>query len=283
MLKVQFKDGRQPGLWLVDQRVTVGKDSTNKLVINDATVSPLHVEFIQEKNWWYVEDKGSKHGTYVNGELLAGRFQLRAGDEIRLGNVDLVLVDSAQASMKGKPQAARPQTPWMLQGMTGDVRGKFYPLMGSTTLGRADDCGISIKLDTISRHHCELTVGPAGLRIKDLGSANGTQVNMKKITEAVLKAGDKVSLEGISFLVIGPKTEVEEDEDSERTVFKAVEAPPPPPKPELAAATKPQVIAEPVVVSPTVVHAEPENRAWIWAVAGAAVVILGAAVILIMK
>ncbi len=282
MLKVQFKDGRQAGLWLVDARVSVGRDSTNKLVINDPSVSPLHVEFVQEKNWWYVEDKGSQHGTYVNGELIPGRFQLRAGDVVKLGKVELMLIESAQASMKGQTPAQKPQTPWMLQGVSGAVRGKFFPITGSTTLGRSDDCGVCIKLDTISRHHCELMAMPNGIRIKDLGSANGTNVNHKKITETLLKPGDQIHLEGAGFLVIGPRVDVEE-EDSERTVFKAVAPQPEQPKLESAPATKPQVIAESLPVKATVVHAEPQNRTYLWAVAGAAGVVIAALIILILK
>jgi serine/threonine-protein kinase len=48
-------------------------------------------------------------------------------------------------------------------------------------LGRADDCDIRLTGAAadivISRHHCLVEVGPAGVRVCDLGSRNGTFVN----------------------------------------------------------------------------------------------------------
>jgi pSer/pThr/pTyr-binding forkhead associated (FHA) protein len=52
-------------------------------------------------------------------------------------------------------------------------------------IGRADDCAIRVPTDIghvdISRHHCLLDINPPGVRIRDLGSRNGTFVNGEKI------------------------------------------------------------------------------------------------------
>ncbi len=66
-----------------------------------------------------------------------------------------------------------------------------------TSIGRKDDCDIRIPLAEVSRHHAQLTVNEGSATVKDLGSANGTYLNNKRIgKEATLKAGD--------HLVVGP-------------------------------------------------------------------------------
>jgi len=53
------------------------------------------------------------------------------------------------------------------------------------TVGRAHDCYLQFPGDllhrAISRHHCLLDIDPPQVRIRDLGSRNGTYVNGKNI------------------------------------------------------------------------------------------------------
>jgi len=52
-------------------------------------------------------------------------------------------------------------------------------------LGRAEDCDIQVPLDQdhadVSRHHCLFDLDPPAIRVRDLGSRNGTYVNGEKI------------------------------------------------------------------------------------------------------
>ena len=88
-------------------------------------------------------------------------------------------------------------------------------------VGRNDDCNLQIadKVDmTISRYHCLLDINPPDIRVRDLGSLNGTFVNGKKIgqrqrqqpaKEAIklnfpeynLQDGDEIKLGDILFKI----------------------------------------------------------------------------------
>jgi pSer/pThr/pTyr-binding forkhead associated (FHA) protein len=70
-----------------------------------------------------------------------------------------------------------------------------------TSIGRRDDCTLRIPLMGVSRKHCELTVSERSVRVKDLGSSNGTFVNGRKVTDQPLKAGDKLTVGAINFTV----------------------------------------------------------------------------------
>jgi len=65
--------------------------------------------------------------------------------------------------------------------------GREYDFDGRMicTVGRAGDCSLQLPNDFIhldvSRHHCLLDVDPPHVRVRDLGSRNGTYVNGIKI------------------------------------------------------------------------------------------------------
>jgi len=79
---------------------------------------------------------------------------------------------------------------------SGDRRD--FPLARrAIKIGRKDDCDIRVPLAEVSRYHAQVTVTEKGASVKDLGSANGTFLNNKRIkAETKLSPGD--------HLVIGP-------------------------------------------------------------------------------
>lgn len=92
----------------------------------------------------------------------------------------------------------------------------------SCIIGRANDCSPQLPTDeahrTVSRHHCLLDINPPDIRVRDLGSLNGTYVNGKKIgqreksmspeqgahmalPEHDLKHGDEIQVGNTVFMV----------------------------------------------------------------------------------
>jgi adenylate cyclase len=65
---------------------------------------------------------------------------------------------------------------------------------GEVVIGRSPECQICLKDFGISRQHAKLVVDPNGVRIVDLKSKNGTQVNGVPVVEAPLKDGDRITL-----------------------------------------------------------------------------------------
>ncbi|MCF7837559.1 MAG: FHA domain-containing protein [Candidatus Marinimicrobia bacterium] len=94
---------------------------------------------------------------------------------------------------------------WLIKALSGPLDGKTFPLTeGNWVVGRsaANDVNLVLADPTISRRHVELTVTPAELRLRDLGSNNGALVNGVRVGEAVLSEGDEVRL-GNTLLRIG--------------------------------------------------------------------------------
>lgn len=100
-----------------------------------------------------------------------------------------------------------------------DGRQQPVPLRaGKVVVGRQEDCQLRIPSAQISRHHCELITGGAGVRIRDLGSSNGTFVNGQKVDEAELEAGDVIAVGSTLFVVRidGEPASIDPEELSQR-------------------------------------------------------------------
>lgn len=70
---------------LTKDRVTLGRDITNDITINDPEVSRHHMQLIRGAGGYTIEDLGSTNGTFVNGQRLTSPRPLRPGDMIGLG------------------------------------------------------------------------------------------------------------------------------------------------------------------------------------------------------
>ncbi len=79
--------------------VTIGRDITNDIVINDPEVSRHHCRLTQGGGGYTVEDLGSTNGTFVNGQRLTGARPLQPGDMLGLGETVTLAYESAAAGM----------------------------------------------------------------------------------------------------------------------------------------------------------------------------------------
>ena len=65
--------------------ITLGRDITNDIVINDPEVSRHHGRLTRGGGGYTLEDLGSTNGTFVNGQRLSGARPLAGGDVVGLG------------------------------------------------------------------------------------------------------------------------------------------------------------------------------------------------------
>lgn len=72
---------------------------------------------------------------------------------------------------------------------------------GVCTVGRQGGCQIRVPVDTVSRQHAEFKLEGNQFTVRDLGSRNGTLVNGKRLAQAVLSAGDVITIGPAVFVV----------------------------------------------------------------------------------
>jgi len=223
MLQLKFENAEVGIVTLDKSRLTFGRDKDNDIVLSAAGVSGFHAEIQTENGQSFVVDLGSQNGTFINGKKVTGRIALKAWDVLQFEKVKAEVVDPDQRrptqvnravtaadldAGQGATQVRAAIGGWSLSGVSPLVAGKAFPLTATTTVGREASCDIHIDEQLLSRSHAVLKVVGDVLTVTDQGSANGTFVNGKKVTEAVLKSGDELRFDQIVFKVLGVAGEV---------------------------------------------------------------------------
>ena len=72
----------------VASRMTIGRDKQNSFVIDDGMVSRFHLDIQQIRGSYFVQDRNSSNGTWINGKrIAAGKYiKLKPGDTLRVGS-----------------------------------------------------------------------------------------------------------------------------------------------------------------------------------------------------
>ena len=74
---------------LLEEEITVGKSSSNKIQLEFSGISRNHFKITMGDNIANVEDLGSTNGTFVNNKRIDGPTELSKGDIIKIGSMAL--------------------------------------------------------------------------------------------------------------------------------------------------------------------------------------------------
>jgi pSer/pThr/pTyr-binding forkhead associated (FHA) protein len=100
------------------------------------------------------------------------------------------------------PPAPAPAPAWALEIARPDGSRERRPLTGAlTTIGRTK-ADLVLTDTRVSRRHGELEVGSDGVAYRDTGSTNGSLLNGRIVTSAVLKPGDVLMLGETSLTIL---------------------------------------------------------------------------------
>ncbi|GAB3377369.1 FHA domain-containing protein [Lysobacter fragariae] len=219
-MKLVFPGGEHPQVLLGPGVNRVGSDPQSNIVLDRPGVLPQHCQLHVSATGVMLE---VPNGTTVsvNGRRVDGLIALRPGDNVKFDHVlaRLASMDAAMGSRKseggasGLPNAAnddpgvtavRAVLPrYVLRGVTGGAFGRSYPLEGASTLGRSPECAIHINDPSLSRVHARLVPGEDGVIIEDLGSANGTFINDRRVVREKCRLGDEIGFDKLRFRLVG--------------------------------------------------------------------------------
>jgi len=103
--QLNMKKGPTPGrvIELTQNEITVGREATNAMHIDDRALSRSHAKFIKSGSGYSVQDLGSTNGTYVNGKAISAVYTLQNGDVLSFG--DAVELEFRKISTGSDPNA----------------------------------------------------------------------------------------------------------------------------------------------------------------------------------
>lgn len=118
---------------LEGEQITIGRESSNEISVNDAEVSRRHARLTFQGGKFVLEDLGSTNGTFVNGQRLTGPRVLKSGEVISLGEQIVFVYEavesdpgatvvSSRAAMPSRPVSAPPPPP-PPQAYSGQIPG----------------------------------------------------------------------------------------------------------------------------------------------------------------
>ncbi len=171
--------------------INIGRDVTNDIVIEDQSVSGLHLQIVREGQQLVLihphpERQQTANGLLHQGRKIRGdesyRKVLAQGDVFRIGDEQGTLVTLSYRDGSGVQQETLPP---MRPIKLGEAE---------LTIGRRPDNTILLPHPQVSAHHARLVREGGTYRILDLHSTNHVYVNAQLVTNHLLKMGDEIRI-----------------------------------------------------------------------------------------
>lgn len=111
MLKLVIADdeGKKTVVPLVRDEITIGRKEGNTIRLTERNVSRRHARIVKRTNDYMLEDLASYNGIVVNNTRLVEARPIRHGDEIRIGDYTLQIVD--EPGVQPAPSTPAPAPP----------------------------------------------------------------------------------------------------------------------------------------------------------------------------
>ena len=228
-MKLVFPNGEHEQAALKPGTTSIGSGPDADVRLDVEGIAPIHARVtLDGSGAAQIAVENAANITRVNGSLVVARTPVKGGDALLFNTVQCQVVGAGGAGAARKPAAAAAAAPdpdrdtslddgqtrvraavpqYILRGVSGSTFGKHFPLYGTTVIGRHSDCDICLPSDEVSRKHAKILVTADGLYVEDLGSANGTFVNGKRVRREKVEPGDELKLDTVRFLVQSPGQE----------------------------------------------------------------------------
>jgi pSer/pThr/pTyr-binding forkhead associated (FHA) protein len=216
-MKLIFPNGEHAPVTLDEGVARVGAAADGTIVLTSPGVAAHHCEIETRAGQAIVRPLDAAAPTVLNGRQITQETPLKPGDLLLFGRVGCRVSSDRPAAATMPPPSAKKSADeaartrvrmtlpkFMLRGVSGATFGKTFALTGTMVIGRQNDSDIPVPAEEISRHHARLQVTADGVLVEDLGSANGTFINDKRVQNGLLKPGEELRLDTVRFMLVAP-------------------------------------------------------------------------------
>lgn len=205
-------------VFVVGDGVSVlGRASDSTIRISHPSVSRQHCQLIREGPLCRVKDLASRLGTKINGAAFVDTGELKPGDLLQLGPVQLrynfgVLPDLPRAQGRIPANAENIEAPGLARSEPATILPPHPPMViqgkpaseidlsrSPLTIGRDLRCDVVLNNPEVSRQQARIELDPEGFRIRDISSRGGCRINGRHFDQHVLVYGDQLDIGPLHF------------------------------------------------------------------------------------
>jgi hypothetical protein len=84
-----LSDDRQ---YLLGEHTSIGRHTGNDIILNSDSASRFHAEILKQEKGFYLADKASSNGVWLNGRKITRPEKLAAGDRVSFGSLEYIFV-----------------------------------------------------------------------------------------------------------------------------------------------------------------------------------------------
>lgn len=224
-VRIEFDEAGRKPYPISGAVIWLGRDPSCDVVFESstATVSRRHAEIRMTDRSFKVTDNNSFNGTVVNGVRISEPTNIDNGDTIQLGVGGPILrlvIDGKTNLQQSIKSVAVKEDPvdlsrtMVIKPMGATATPRSTEAIGpqllrtidldnskAITIGRGDECDITLDGLQISKRHAKFQKTNGGVTIEDLGSTNGVFVNGERIGKRVIAVGDIVQIGLFTFQI----------------------------------------------------------------------------------
>jgi Nif-specific regulatory protein len=171
----------------VGERHTLGRATTNRIVLKDDLCSREHAEIYFAEGRWRLRDLNSLNGTRLNGERLDSDWELAPGDEVHLGRTRLLFVEE-MGQLPDMPAVPRSEDGVSIKKRLGQTRFLTpIPSEGGAAGAATGDTTTTAALPA-SRHSLSRDLSLLYRLALDMGSASTYADLVRIVLDGLLEA-----------------------------------------------------------------------------------------------
>jgi pSer/pThr/pTyr-binding forkhead associated (FHA) protein len=197
-LEITAQTGAAPRTVRLDKRVvTIGARPDNDVVLEDPRVSGRHATLELTERGLLLDDS-STNGSFLRGERVR-RGMLVQGEALMIAPFEIEVrwsrpAPAADAALGELVRQARESATLQPLEVRGGAAPEPITLRGvPLLLGASSRAEHRLVHPLVSGRHAELTLAGGLLKVRDLGSTNGTFVNGNPVNLAFARPGDAVA------------------------------------------------------------------------------------------
>jgi Nif-specific regulatory protein len=162
------------------QRLTLGRASTNPIVLKDELCSREHAEVYHADGHWRLRDLKSLNGTRLNGSPLDGDSELAPGDVFQTGRTRFLFV----RKLEELPAVSAP--PREVEGVS--IKKRLGQTRFLTPLPEPSSSESTLQASEVSRHNLSRDLSLLYRLALDMGSAGTREELMRIVLDGLLEA-----------------------------------------------------------------------------------------------